>query len=322
MGEIMGRLTAFARDVYPSAAFPNFPPPRGPAGAESFSIQTARALIWAAQLAYETDDSEKHASILTDWGWSLQAAILKRFSSVLPQTGTKAFVAACGETIIVSFAGTEPDSLANWIMDLSVHRTADGLHEGFLNGVDAAWPEISTLLHGNNTRPVYFCGHSLGAAMAALAAYRYLKEDPGQADRVRAVYTIGMPRSGNALFADNYNTALGNRTFRMVHGEDIVSTVPPNSAPFNFRHVGLELRCPRRGKMNPAGLATSPTSELPLPPSEIGDLLAAVLSPPDAGANPFPSANFGVKPLIALLAGPVRDHLADQYLRALDALNS
>lgn len=63
---------------------------------------------------------------------------------------------------------------------------------------------------------------------------------------VRAVYTYGMPRPGDPNFAGVYNNGVGQRTYRLVHGDDLVPTVAPSA--LNFRHVGRYLHCPRGGK--------------------------------------------------------------------------
>src|SRR5258708_4320788 len=84
-----------------------------------------------------------------------------------------------------------------------------------------------------------FTGHSLGGALAVLAAARAAAARRA----ISAVYTFGMPRTGNAAFADDYNRRLGDRTYRLVYGSDIVPTVPPSADPkLPYRHVGRYLR--------------------------------------------------------------------------------
>ena len=69
-------------------------------------------------------------------------------------------------------------------------------------------------------------GHSLGGALATLAAARH------QAD---VLWTFGAPRVGDALFARSLaGTAIG----RVVNGNDPVPAVPPPGRPWRFRHPG------------------------------------------------------------------------------------
>jgi hypothetical protein len=60
-----------------------------------------------------------------------------------------------------------------------------------------------------------------------------------------------MPRVGGADFAARY--PLAGATYRLVHGEDIVPSVPPSK--LGFRHVGCLLRAPRGGVFEGAPLA-------------------------------------------------------------------
>jgi hypothetical protein len=108
-------------------------------------------------------------------------------------------------------------------------------------------------------RPLFVAGHSLGAALAVLAAQ--------QADRLgstpRGVYVYGMPRVGGARFRDEYNARLGDITYRLVHGDDIVACIPFSG--IGFRHVGRMLAC-TSGERFAAGAPLSDHScDAPLP---------------------------------------------------------
>jgi triacylglycerol lipase len=216
----------------------------------SFNFDTARATAWAAQLAYETNDPDKIRRILGAWGWTLRGFHAGPVSSVLPLTSAKGFIAAHEGTSILTFAGTEPTSLADWILDFSIHMNADGVHEGFETGVNAVWNTIAALLGTGGpsaTNKVLIAGHSLGGALAAVAALRLAKDRVVDLDRILGVYTFGMPRAGNDEFAQQYRTiadgGLAKLTYRMIDGADIVPQVPPAEAPFAFRHIGCALAC-------------------------------------------------------------------------------
>lgn len=102
------------------------------------------------------------------------------------------------------------------------------VHEGFMAALDSVWGKIELALMKLSC-PVFFTGHSLGAALATLAATRY---SPA------ALYAFGSPRVGDAAWV----ASLSDVTYciyRLVVEEDIVATVPP--AALGFEHVG-ELR--------------------------------------------------------------------------------
>jgi acetyl esterase/lipase len=131
---------------------------------------------------------------------------------------------------------------------------------GYEDAADVVWSGLKQLLErcvppGGK---VFVTGHSPGGALAALIANRIGTEL--QAD-VDAVYTFGMPRAGSKAFADLYNRQLGMRTYRLVHGEDVVPTVAPTS--FGFRHLGLVLHCERQGRFDKANLASDTSSDFP-----------------------------------------------------------
>ena len=76
-----------------------------------------------------------------------------------------------------------------------------------------------------------------------------------------AVYAFGMPRIGTPDFAAKYNGKLGDRTYRLVHGDDIVPTVPPTK--FGFCHVGRSVICRGHALFAPDALSAQPTDSPP-----------------------------------------------------------
>ena len=129
------------------------------------------------------------------------------------------------------FRGTEQGitDFAADLADLHVKSDTDlvEVHSGFKGQLDAIWPEIERALD-TLTCPVFYTGHSLGAAMATLAAARR----PPQ-----AVYAFGSPLVGNAAFA---RETARLPIHRVVDGSDIVTSMPPTQ--FGFVHTGTEIR--------------------------------------------------------------------------------
>jgi predicted lipase len=155
----------------------------------------------------------------------------------------------CGNAALVAFRGSQ--SLRDWLTDLDCLRIEIGsneeIHHGFLNASIGANYALQNFLRPHLNAPIFITGHSLGAAMAVLAA-RALKAAGHQ---VTAVYTFGGPRIGNAAFANHYDAALGANTFRIVNEEDIVPRLP--GCLMGYRHVGQLAFLPSLGglRLNP-----------------------------------------------------------------------
>jgi hypothetical protein len=322
----MSFLTKLPAELYNPDAFKQF------SGGSGFGIGNARAMAWMSQLAYETDEPDKIKGILKLFGLDLVegGVVVRESKTVLPVASTHCFVASHPKAVIVAFAGTDPLSLANWISDFDAHLEATGTAEGYEVAAGVVWSELKQLLE-RYVPPggkVFVTGHSLGGALAALIAHRIGTEL--QAD-VDAVYTFGMPRPGSKAFADLYNRQLGMRTYRLVHGEDIVPTVAPTS--FGFRHLGRVLHCERLGRFDQANLASDTSSDFPVFVSGVAkDLrdhlhgpLSAVLSIAAriklatallTGMGP---SNMRTDPggiLIEMLPPRLRDHMPDRYIGA------
>jgi len=144
----------------------------------------------------------------------------------------------------VTCRGTEPhdwnDVKADLDLATAMAETAGWVHRGFKREVDELWPRLEQALV-NNSRTLWFCGHSLGAAMAAICAGRcklsYISSNP------RALFTFGSPRVGSRRYV-NY---VQLETYRWVNNNDIVTRVPP--AWLGFRHKGDEVYLNSYGKI-------------------------------------------------------------------------
>jgi triacylglycerol lipase len=136
---------------------------------------------------------------------------------------------------VIAFRGTQPLSLDDWQADLAAIKH-EGVHRGFKRRLAEIWPQITAGLP-SNARRFWLTGHSLGGALAILAAVELVK----QRDCMVSVYVYGTPRVGSAAFALEYRRLhLHNRTFRHRNQCDVVASIPPASL-FRYRHVGREV---------------------------------------------------------------------------------
>jgi len=219
-----------------------------------FALGTGKALMWLSQLAYETDEPDKIIDVLQSWGLQLvvDGIIIEDVGTALPVASTRCFVATGRGATLIAFAGTDPLVLANWITDFDAHIDRTQTARGYQVATDAVWQRLRSVISKTApiTNKVFVAGHSLGGVLAALTA---LNIDGDCLADVVAVYTFGMPRPGSKLFADRqYNPRLGSRTYRLVHGNDLVATLAPSW--LGFHHVGRYLRCERGSKFDPAKL--------------------------------------------------------------------
>lgn len=140
---------------------------------------------------------------------------------------TQAFVAINGTDIMVAFRGTELDRLSDVIVDArfwqTKSQTTGKIHQGFKEALDEVWDQLYEYVASIRAdRNLWYTGHSLGAALAILAASRL----PGT-----AVYAFGSPRVGNKKFIKSISTPV----YRIAKSRDIVTRIPP---PLGYRHVG------------------------------------------------------------------------------------
>ena len=131
------------------------------------------------------------------------------------------------------------------------------VHHGFLQDIESITVDLVMQVRqvinklqalGNSFPKIYITGHSLGGALAILAAlelnYQKLKPE--------LVVTFGQPRVGNAAFAACYNELLGDRTIHVINAADPVPLLPPLLAGYRDEGNEVFLSRGRRWKLNPS----------------------------------------------------------------------
>jgi hypothetical protein len=161
--------------------------------------------------------------------------------------GLSGFVAHADADVVLVFCGTKTpsqstmDMLANWTINLAASQVAGyggQVHRGFALAIDETWDDIFkrvSLRRLHDAQKLWVTGHSLGGALATLAACRC--DQAGQ--KVAMVYTFGSPRVGDHAFAGNY--ALDH--FRFENKNDVVAYMcpPPDDIPPALRDLAKDM---------------------------------------------------------------------------------
>jgi len=128
---------------------------------------------------------------------------------------------------ILSFRGTEVTQKSDILADLKSGKNIEAcggkVHVGFKGEINKVWPAIEKAIANIDT--LYVTGHSLGAAMATIAASR-------MQSKVAALITFGSPRVGNQEFVSSLNVT----HYRVQNNCDDVTKVPFRL--MGFRHHG------------------------------------------------------------------------------------
>lgn len=155
-------------------------------------------------------------------------------SVLVDHKGAECLIVENSERVVLCFRGTEPTEFSDIKADLKAwkrkSKTWGMVHAGFYEYLGRIWEQVLAFVNtkSRKDKELYICGHSLGGAMAALAASRLQ-------DRVVACYTYGQPRVGGRVWASKCTFT----HYRYVNNNDIVPRVP--FAIMGFRHRG-ELR--------------------------------------------------------------------------------
>lgn len=135
------------------------------------------------------------------------------------------------ELIVLAFRGSS--DLSNWIADLDIPLTSVDFCSGceVHSGFWANWQTVQSMIESEiasalGIYPGYtlaVTGHSLGAALAALAATSL---------RIAGynvqLYDYGQPRVGNYALAEFITSETMGGNYRVTHTDDIVPKLPPD----------------------------------------------------------------------------------------------
>jgi triacylglycerol lipase len=152
------------------------------------------------------------------------------------------FVARRKKAVYVIFRGTATSG--EWTKNMSFNLTDYPLtghgmaHVGFLDIYQTMRESLFAALAAVKGSPkLYLAGHSLGGALATLAAPEI---EARTALKIAAIYTFGSPRTGDDDFVQAYNKAFARLTFRIANNSDLIPSVPlpiPIGMGGYFSHV-------------------------------------------------------------------------------------
>ena len=208
-------------------------------------------LAEACSLAY--DDPPQGVS-----GFREQLGLESQFISV---GNTQVYVAGNEKVLVVAFRGSQApttlDGLKDWLLtnannylilpegqlgtDFAAAGVGARFHRGFLEALAEVWdPLLSAVTSAikASERPLWVTGHSLGGALALMAAWRLQRNFIS----VHEVVTFGSPMIGNDAAAKAFEQEFAGRIFRYVNLEDPVPLLPSVSLVANtYAHCQSEV---------------------------------------------------------------------------------
>lgn len=169
---------------------------------------------------------------------------------------TQAYVLTNADHVAVVFRGTEGpttiDGLKDWLLtdamnllivpegrlgtDFIAAGVGSRFHQGFINALAEIWDPLFEAVkeeQAKSERPLWLAGHSLGGALALLAAWLFVRRFVS----VHQIYTFGGPMIGNKAATAAFNKELAGKIFRYVEPRDPVPQLPTMSLLANqFDH--------------------------------------------------------------------------------------
>jgi len=216
-----------------------------------YSLETATSWVMYSYAAYcEAPQLEN---------WNCYWCTYHANTSVEPVSVTYVFTNDSGDSygyagvtndfIVISFRGTVPTDLQNWITDLSSavlvpYKNVPNVQValGFWTAYSDIQPQVlnatQALINQYPSLPIVFTGHSLGAALSILAALD-AAETFGINPSSISAWNFGDPRVGNPDFATYWPTKVSAVSWRSVNQNDLVPHLPPKL--LGFHHIATEV---------------------------------------------------------------------------------
>ncbi|AGA28287.1 lipase family protein [Singulisphaera acidiphila] len=278
----------------------------------SFDWPAALSLALASKLSYSPKAAVESMARTT---WKLDTCLF------IEADDTQCFVASSGEAVVVAFRGTE--STGDWLANLNVFGTSQPygiVHRGFHTGFTVVKAQIEQELKRLPNRKVVLTGHSLGGALATIAAAEWQRIFP-----INAIYTYGQPAVGRGDFPAFMQKHYGKIFYRFVNNNDIVPLVPPG-----YQHVGMLYQLDGSGRLKARNESVAAGLGAEGPPTmsetEFDRLRATLLQQRAALRSDARTESLGAPvlegPVFEGLFPSVSDHYMDAYLAKIAAIAS
>jgi pimeloyl-ACP methyl ester carboxylesterase len=174
---------------------------------------------------------------------------------------TQVYVAQNDKAIVVAFRGSQAptslDGLKDWLLtnannyliipegrigtDFAAAGVGARFHRGFMEALAEIWDPLLqavTEATASGDRPIWVTGHSLGGALALMAAWRLLRNFIA----IHEIVTFGAPMVGNDAAARAFEQEFAGKIFRYVNLEDPVPLLPSVSLVANsYSHCQAEV---------------------------------------------------------------------------------
>jgi triacylglycerol lipase len=214
-------------------------------------VQNALILARACDLAYY-NEPEGPTRFRSELGMEAR---------LISVDNTQVYVAENNESIVVAFRGSEApttlDGLKDWLLtnannylilpegragtDFAAAGVGARFHKGFLEDLEMVWEPMLAAVNvalKAKERPLWVTGHSLGGALALLAAWRLQRSFIA----VQEIVTFGAPMIGNPAAAKALEQEFSGKIFRFVDLEDVVPHLPSVSLVANaYMHCQAEV---------------------------------------------------------------------------------
>lgn len=226
-----------------------------------------------SELCYEnlvnaeyTDEYYKTAVIskLEQWGLTPEDASKTIFINTDKDedstSDTQGLIIFHNEIVFIAFRGSEKN-FNDWFTNLQIIKKkspfSDGrVHRGFLsafNSIIKKEPDKESdnlfkkhLENIKTSKYIWLTGHSLGGALASIAASYIIKE----IKPISGIYTFGSPRVGDTKYRDDLNRKLTYKYWRFIYQNDLVADIPFTTIwglrsrflPFGFHREGFMLQ--------------------------------------------------------------------------------
>ena len=192
---------------------------------------------------------------------------------------TQAFVCENAGSIVLAFRGSElptgVDGFKDWLLtnarnflvlpegrigtDFAAAGVGARFHRGFMEALSEIWEPLVSAVEAalqRKERPIWITGHSLGGAVALLAAWRLHQKFIS----IHRIVTFGAPMIGNNAAALAFQREFGGRIIRYVDHSDMVPRLPTMSLLSNeYDHVQREIILGQESDSTVAGLMDAAT---------------------------------------------------------------